>query len=284
MDFLNGLQKSRPGQWTGCVVVCDHFTKMIHVKECADHPSAADAAQLFLQLVFSHHGMPKKVITDRGTQFESELWHELMQQMGTKVALATTHHPQTNGLTERANRTLLSMIRKVCMDESEFWVRRLPLLEIAYNSSVHSTTKVPPFLANYGYHPRLPVAFLMLPTTLPPAPTIHAFYRQVKEATRRIWAKIREETQAASLAAELRENRRRGQPQYHAGDEVLCWRHRITGQELPRKHELRYAGPYTVKSVGTGFVELEGLPKGTPDKLNFEYVRPYRRLPVAESL
>ena len=116
IDFLSGFAPSIPGGWQGCMVVCDRFSRMMHVRECSTHPTAKEAAMLFLQMVVRAHGVPRKVITDRGTQFESLLWYELMEKMGTRVALVTTHHPQTNGLTERINRTLIGMIRKVCID------------------------------------------------------------------------------------------------------------------------------------------------------------------------
>ena len=55
------------------MVVCDRFSWMIRVKECGTHPTAKEAAGLFLQMVVRAHGVPRKVITDRGTQFESLL-------------------------------------------------------------------------------------------------------------------------------------------------------------------------------------------------------------------
>ena len=92
-----------------------------------------------------------------------------MNRLGSRVAIATTHHPQTNGLMERANQTLLHMIRRVAGDLGETWVKWLPLLELAYNSSVYSITKVSPFFANHRYEPRLPTSFLC-----PPPNTLHS--------------------------------------------------------------------------------------------------------------
>ena len=73
MDFLSGLVLSAQRKWKGCVVVCDRFTRMIHVKECETHPTAEEAAKLFVQIVVRAHGVPRKVITDRGMQFDSLL-------------------------------------------------------------------------------------------------------------------------------------------------------------------------------------------------------------------
>ena len=73
IDFLSGFVLSIPGGWEGYVVVCDRFSRMMHMKECSTHPTAKEAALLFMQLVVRAHGMPRKVISDRGTQFESIL-------------------------------------------------------------------------------------------------------------------------------------------------------------------------------------------------------------------
>ena len=59
LDFLSGFTPSVPGKWEGCIVVCDRFSKMMHVRECSVYPTAKDAALLFLQLVFRAHGLPQ---------------------------------------------------------------------------------------------------------------------------------------------------------------------------------------------------------------------------------
>ena len=67
MDFLSGFTPSSPGGWEGCMVICDCFTRMMHVRECRTHPTAKEAAKLFIQMVVRGHGVPDKIITDRGT-------------------------------------------------------------------------------------------------------------------------------------------------------------------------------------------------------------------------
>ena len=94
--------------------------------------------------------------------------------MRTRVALATTHHPQTNGLTERMNRTLIGMIRKVCADNQAKWVEALPLLEFTYNNSPHCVTKVSPFKAVQGVDPIVLAALLLPVITDKPLPKTYA--------------------------------------------------------------------------------------------------------------
>ena len=190
LDFLSGFIPSIPGRWEGCVVVCDRFSKMMHVKECSVHPTAKEAALLFLQLVFRAHGLPRCILSDRGSQFDSLLWKSMIDKLGTRVKSASTHYPQTNGLTERMNRTLIGLVRKVCAQQKEKWVEALPLLEFAYNNSIHSTTGVSPFCALQGQNPIIPAA-LLVPRVLN-APPPKEYADELIARLKKIWKSVQE--------------------------------------------------------------------------------------------
>ena len=254
---------------------------MIHVEPCRDHATAKDAVGMMMRMVIARHGCPRVIISDRGTQFDSELWNTVWKMMGTRVALATTHHPQTNGLTERINRTLISLIRKYTQQHPNHWAEFLPLFEFAYNSTIHSVIKVSPFAAERGYEPPTPVSLLKNDWDYNIASAA-----QVKERAKALgetWHQItemvkrHEENQRNQVAD--RENRARGNPQYQEGDEVLVhWPSFRPYADLYRKQRLRYVGPFIVKKrVGDNAVELEGLPSRMPTTLNTEYIHPYRR-------
>ena len=93
IDFLSGFVPSVPGRWEGCVVVCDRFSKMMHMKECSVHPTAKEASTLFIQLVFRAHGLPRYILSDRGSQFDSALWRNVIDKLGIRVQLASTPPP-----------------------------------------------------------------------------------------------------------------------------------------------------------------------------------------------
>ena len=160
VDFVSGFTSSVKGRFTACCVVCDRFTRMIHMEPCRDHASAKETVGMMMRMIIARHGCPRVIISDRGTQFDSELWNTVWKLMGTRVALATTHHPQSNGLTERSNRTLISLIRKYTQKHPNHWAEFLPLFEFAYNSAVHAVIKVPPFAAERGYVPPMPATLL----------------------------------------------------------------------------------------------------------------------------
>ena len=110
-------------------------------------------------------GIPKIIISDRDPKFTSEFWRNLHDILATKLAFSTAYHPQTDGLAERMIQTLEEMIRRFCSFGLDYknkdgythdWVSLLPALEVAYNSSKHSTTKEAPYILERGWIPRLP--------------------------------------------------------------------------------------------------------------------------------
>ena len=97
--------------------------------------------------------------SDKGTAFVGELTKELMRRSQVAQAHSTTYHPQTNGLVERQNRTLVSMLRVYCSRYLIDWDRYLPQVMGAYNSTQHSTTGVSPHMMLTGHEKSLPLTF-----------------------------------------------------------------------------------------------------------------------------
>ena len=211
-----------------------------------------------------------------------------MQQLGTRTAIATTHHPQTNGLTERTNRTLISLIRKVCAHSKDKWVEALPLLEFAYNSSVHRVIGMSPFEVNQGNNPRVPAA-LLVPSTQPRPANPKIFAEVLQEDLKRIWEAVKKAEEADFESTKRREDQKRGKPQFKVGDEVLCERFHLrlgAGDEKGvRKQEFLFDGPFPiVRMVREDVAELGGLPKGAPTLINVQYLRKYHRDLPTEAL
>ncbi|MBW0537349.1 hypothetical protein O181_077064, partial [Austropuccinia psidii MF-1] len=115
--------------------------------------------------VFSPTGLFKNIISDRDPKFTSALWTNLHRLFGTKLIFSTAYHPQTDGLAERMIQTLKDMIRRFCAYGLEFkdsdgfthdWCTLIPALELAYKTSVHSSTGQTPAMLEKGWNPRLP--------------------------------------------------------------------------------------------------------------------------------
>jgi hypothetical protein len=102
MDFITQLPLTKAG-WDAIIVFVDTFSKMVHLVPTKTTASAPETAHLFFNNVVKLHGLPKSIISDHDAKFTSKFWKTLFQTMGTKLAMSTMFHPQTDGQTERAN-------------------------------------------------------------------------------------------------------------------------------------------------------------------------------------
>ena len=124
------------------LVMIDHFTKYAEAMPCIITASAEEMCNHLINTSIARHGCPMTFQTDNGTAFVGELTKELMRHSQVAQAHSTTYHLQSNGLVERQNRTLVSMLRVYCSRYVTDWDRYLPQLMGAYDSTQHSTTGV----------------------------------------------------------------------------------------------------------------------------------------------
>jgi hypothetical protein len=96
------------------------------------------------------HGVPKKIVSDRGTQFTSHFWQQLHEALGTHLNFSSADHPQIDGQTERTNQILEDMFRACPLQDQSGWDKRLPYAEFSYNNNYQASLKMSPFQALYG--------------------------------------------------------------------------------------------------------------------------------------
>ena len=157
MDFIVKLPKSlEPGSARLCdsiLVIVDRLTKASYFVPTEETITAEEMAYEVTKSLVAHHGLPEQFITDRGTLFTSKYWNTLLSTLGVKKKLSTSFHPQTDGQTERTNQTLEQYLRMYANQQQDNWVELLPTAQLAYNSTMSSTTGHSPHYANYGYEP-----------------------------------------------------------------------------------------------------------------------------------
>ncbi|GJP79406.1 hypothetical protein CLOP_g9640, partial [Closterium sp. NIES-67] len=155
VDFITGLPPTTSGH-DAILVVIDKFSKMGHFIPTHTIARIEETAQLFVRYIISQHGIPTTLISDRDPKFTSKFWKELMSLLGTKLAMSSAYHPQTDGQTERLNQIVEQLLRAACKDEISKWDLHLPVLEFAYNNATHAATELTPFFLCYGRHPLTP--------------------------------------------------------------------------------------------------------------------------------
>lgn len=155
-DFIVQLPKTLKGH-DAIVVFVDRLTKMVHFHPTTSDVSAEGFAYLWYDHVFRHHGVSKEFVSDRDARFTSRFWAEACKLLGTKLAKSTAFHPQTDGQTERANRTLEVYLRHYVSTSHDDWDDLLAAAEFAYNNAWQESVKATPFQLNSGQQARTPL-------------------------------------------------------------------------------------------------------------------------------
>lgn len=158
MDLITSLPRTKNGH--DCILVaCDKCSKLVHYIPTVTTIDAPGLARLMIDNVVRHHGIPIYIISDRDPRINSHFWKSVWSQLGTKLKMSTAFHPQTDGQTERANRTLEEQLRNYVSYHQDNWDTLLPMLEFAHNNTVSSTTGYSPFFLNTGQHPVTPLTY-----------------------------------------------------------------------------------------------------------------------------
>ena len=128
---------------------------------------------------FFRFSVPEQLHSDQGRQFESTIIKEVSRLLQINKTRTTLYHPQSDGLVERFNRTLLSMLATTIADHPWDWEDNLRQLCYAYNTSVHYSTGYIPFFIMFGRQARLPVDLaFQLPQRQPLYHTQYAIHLQ----------------------------------------------------------------------------------------------------------
>jgi transposase InsO family protein len=110
MDFIVGLPHTQAG-YDSIWVIVDRLTKVAHFIPVKMTYSGAKLVELYMSRIVCLHGVPKKIVSNRGSQFTSKFWKKLHESMDTKINLSPAYHPQMDGQTERINQILEDMLR-----------------------------------------------------------------------------------------------------------------------------------------------------------------------------
>ena len=141
------------------LVAMDYFSKYVHVFPMPNQ-KAETVADCLLKLVMEQ-GVPERLHSDQGRQFEAAVFQELCNRLGISKTRTTPYHPQSDGMVERFNRTLKDMVSKYLKFDGSDWDDKVGPVTFAYNTSKHSVTGYTPFFLVHGREARLPVDSLL---------------------------------------------------------------------------------------------------------------------------
>jgi hypothetical protein len=253
MDFIVRLPVSPSGN-DAILVTVDRFTKMAHFTPTRTTIDAPEVAQVFLRDICRLHGLPSDIVSDRDKIFTSGFWRHFLALIDVKSNMSTAFHPQTDGQTERVNQVLEQYLRIFCNYQQDNWQELLPLAELAYNNSVHTSTKKTPFLANYGYNITLPVTIVPRPGDSS-NPAAEDLAKSLRDIHKQLALDLAD---ASATQARFYDRKVKEAPPYKVGDRVWLLRRNVKTARPSDKLDHKRLGPFPITAkIGKAAFRLQ---------------------------
>ncbi|MDI9312425.1 MAG: RNase H-like domain-containing protein [Limnohabitans sp.] len=257
IDIFGPITKSSRNN---CYIITatDYLTKWVEGK-AIKKATAFEVAKFIVYNVICRHGAPFKLISDRGTQFLSEVVENILLIFGIVHRKTSGYHPQTNGQTEKFNETLANMLSMYCNSKQQDWDLFVELVIFAYNTSIHSTTRYSPFYLVYGRDVKFPMDSLFDKTNTLGIENPEEYGKILAKEVDFIRTLANNNIQDAQIDYKERFDLNRKDVYFEKGNEVLIYRP-IRKKGLSSKFIHKWCGPYKiVDKLGPTTYKVENL-------------------------
>lgn len=256
-DFVGPLPRTKHG-CTMLLVFFDKFSKwneLIPLRKA----TSESLVKAFRERIIARYGVPKVIITDNGTQFTSRIFRKCLKDYGVSQQFTAPYTPQENP-TERANRTIKTIIAQFADDQHQKWDEFLPEIMLALNTSISETTGYSPAFLTQGREPRLPKALYDEVTVGTGAQNLRPDERS--DELKEIFAVVRRNLINASVKQQNYYNLRRRPWKPKIGDLVLARQHPLSKaiESFAAKLAPKFDGPFQVQEfISPVIVKLKNL-------------------------
>lgn len=189
--------------------------------------------------ILAIHGIPKVIITDRGTQFTSEEWSKYIKKMNINHKLTTAYHPQTNGIDERLNGTLIRILRAYVNYYQRDWDQHLKWSLYVYNTTVHESTGYSPYQILHGLDPRSPLK--------PESYRENSILTDANKSKQDIRSDVYERIKVSQENMKKYYDRTRSKPNFYIGQLIYVKIH-APPTYLSKKLYIKWDGPFIITS------------------------------------
>jgi RNase H-like domain found in reverse transcriptase/Reverse transcriptase (RNA-dependent DNA polymerase)/Integrase zinc binding domain/Retroviral aspartyl protease/Chromo (CHRromatin Organisation MOdifier) domain len=251
MDFIVQLPRT-PAGYDAIFVVVDKLSKRAYFIPTHTNATAVATARLFFRhIVAVGHGVPSVIVSDRDSKFTSLFWKSLWSLLDTKLLMSTAFHPQTDGQTERMNRTLEQMLRAYTNKNQNNWDELLPYAEMAYNNSKQVATGQSPFYLSYGQDPLLPASLIATEIGEELSTQGNAAVETLLTELRDVLVDVQRNLLLAQEHQKKYADQHRREESFKVGDRALLDTSDINFAAGAKKLHDKYIGPYVVEEVVT---------------------------------
>ncbi|GBM68306.1 Transposon Ty3-I Gag-Pol polyprotein [Araneus ventricosus] len=256
------------------LVLMDYFTKWPEAIPIPDQEASTVAEELVRSWI-SCYGVPMILHSDQGTNFNSALFTKLCELLGILKTRTTALHPESDGMVERFNRTILNHLSLFVSRNQTDWDTHLPLFLLAYRSAEHEVTGLTPAEMLFGRTLRLPCDILFgRPSETPSSP--NEYMKNLEARLESVHAFARERIKLASERMKTRYDSRATHHHFKEGD--LVWMYNPKRRRgLSPKLQQNWEGPYTVvKKLNDVVYRVQRSPNAKPKVIHINRLAPYR--------
>ena len=255
MDILK-MPAEQPGGKGLLLVVVDHLSRYVEAHPLKDE-KASTVANKLIKHIFSRFGVPNVIVSDRGTNFQSELFQELDNWLGIRHDYTLAHNPQADGTVERMNRTIISQLKKYCMGHTD-WEKWLPAVLMVNRTTPHTTTGYTPFEVLFGRTANVPsnTELSAVPNQLIyPEKQGESPVDTMKRIFNTVWTETRNNLREKQLEARNSFEECKNEWNLKEGDRVWVHDPSLAGSKN-RKLTPHYKGPYLVIALENPRVKI----------------------------
>jgi len=224
------------------LVVLDHFTGFSYLIPVSQNITAVQTANLLIERIFSVHGFPTSIVSDRDPKFTYRFWMQFMANIKIDLNMATAYHHPTNGQTERRIRTIRQCLRNFVNPKGTNCTRQLSYVQTAINAAPGDSSELSPFEITFGRIINLLPSVKGLPTAVPSADDMASQIMRNQQLARTALQKTRAYQTTTS------QKRRKEVPPITPGKTEVTLRSEPYVPKIGRNHKLvaPWLGPFSV--------------------------------------
>ena len=241
LDFVGMVPKSHG--YDIILGMTDRLTGYVHLEPVHSTATAEQIAKVFYNSWCRTFGLPNTITSDRDKLFTSHFWKELCKKLRIHLRMSTSFHPETDGSSERSNKTLIESLRHYVNERQTDWADHLIAVEMCMNNSKNATTGKAPTELLFG----APIRLTPPVRTSNTVPAVTNFLERIREST----AIARDNHVIAKTHQTMYVNKeRRPEPDYKVGDQVFLnmknLHTRIKQKGRSAKFIARFIGPFPI--------------------------------------
>lgn len=258
------------------LAVIDYFSKFPALIPLKRTDSETVSRKLFKHWI-TIFGAPQVIHSDRGTNFESELFKEQCRILGIRKSKTSPYYPQADGLVERLFRTIKPMVSSVVHSRHVSWCEALPIVEMGLRCAVQSTTRYSPYEVLFGRRMETPLCWkysnctnIHKPLENQPSQFTNRYIEDLHRNLEEIHEEVRKNAKLATNRQAKYYNNNKVHPDIQIGDAVLVAVEGHIPNAFPKK---LYRGPFRVTGKKFWTFKLEDMETGEVIQRNYNQLK-----------